>query len=48
MEARLKAENDQLKQQLAKKDEIIKQQDKMIVNLHNQIDLLKKPKGNKR
>ena len=48
MEARLKAENDQLKQQLAKKDEKIKQQDKMIVNLHNQIDLLKKLKGNKR
>ena len=48
MEARLKAENEQLKQQLAKKDEKIKQQDKMIVNLHNQIDLLKKPKCNKR
>jgi len=47
MEARLKAENDQLKQQLAKKDEKIKQQDKMIVNLHNQIDLLKKRKERK-
>ena len=47
MEARLKAENDQLKQQLAKKDEKIKQQDKMIVNLHNQIDLLKKQKERK-
>ena len=48
MEARLKAENDQLKQQLAKKEDKIKQQDKMIVNLHNQIDLLKKTKVNKR
>ena len=48
MEARLKAENEQLKQQLAKKDEKIKQQYKMIVNLHNQIDLLNKTKGNKR
>ena len=47
MEARLKAENDQLKQQLAKKDDKIKQQDKMIVNLHNQIDLLKKQKERK-
>ena len=47
MEARLKAENDQLKQQLAKKNEKIKQQDKMIVNLHNQIDLLKKQKERK-
>ena len=47
MEARLKAENEQLKQQLAKKDEKIKQQDKMIVNLHNQIDLLKKQKERK-
>ena len=47
MEARLKAENEQLKQQLAKKDYKIKQQDKMIVNLHNQIDLLKKQKERK-